>query len=59
MTRLNHQCTYYVVCLSESVGPPIVLSLFDFKLQLVFFYPSAFHHLMNSFTFRHYRHIEQ
>jgi len=59
MTRLNYQCTYYVFYLSEFVGPTILLSLFDFKLQLVFFYLSAFHHLMNILTLRHYRQIEQ
>jgi hypothetical protein len=33
--------------------------LFDFKLQLLFFYVSPFHILMNIFTFRHYRQNEQ
>jgi hypothetical protein len=33
--------------------------LFDFKLQLLFFYVSAFHILMNIFTFSHYRQNEQ
>ena len=34
-------------------------NLFAFKLQLLFFYVSAFHILMNIFTFRHYRQNEQ
>jgi hypothetical protein len=33
--------------------------LFDFKLQLLFFYVSAFHILMNIFIFRLYRQNEQ
>ena len=41
----------FVLLLSEFVGQNIVLSLFYFKLQLAFFYLSAFHHLINMFSY--------
>jgi hypothetical protein len=45
--------------LSKFVRTNSLWYLFDFKLQMLFFYASAFHILMNIFTFRHYRQIEQ
>jgi hypothetical protein len=45
--------------LSKFVRTNSLWYLFDFKLQLLFFYVFAFHNLMNIFTFRHYRQNEQ
>ena len=49
----------FILFFSQFEGLNILFSLSDFKRQLVFFYLSAFHHLMNILTFRHYRSIEQ
>jgi hypothetical protein len=45
--------------LSKLVRTNMLWYLSDFKLQLLFFYVSTFHILMNIFTFRHYRQNEQ
>ena len=45
--------------LSKFVKTNSLWYLFDFKLQLLFFYVSEFHISMNIFTFRHYRQNEQ
>jgi hypothetical protein len=45
--------------LSKFVRTNSLWYLIDFKLQLLFFYVSAFHILMNIFTFRLYRQIEK
>ena len=45
--------------LSKFVRTNSLWYLFDFMLQLLFFYVSSIHIWMHIFTFRHYRQIEQ
>jgi hypothetical protein len=56
---LESLCYEVYSSLSKFVRTNSLWYLFDFKLQLLFFYVSAFHILMNIFTFSHYRQNEQ